>query len=134
MLGNFAYVAKTQDGFTKADLEKLKSPAMQDAWRVQQDLLTGQRQHAGHLTKCFGRLSVRACLFLRGKQKAGRDNDSWPSLQSILNAYTKEIQDASGTNATIHPTLNCHNLLCFEALVLNPIMEFTGALPKSRFS
>ena len=50
--------------------------------------------------KCYGRLSVRTILFLVGKQKSGRDGTHWQTLQAILGAYTKEVQDAAGTKAT----------------------------------
>ena len=106
---------RTQDGFSRIltvnDLQKLKAPGMieqvieaetmlQDAWKVQQDLLSGQRHHSAHLTKCFGRLAVRVCLFLTNKPKAGHESKHWPSLQAILTAYTKEIQDTSGGDAS----------------------------------
>ncbi|CAE7203788.1 unnamed protein product [Symbiodinium sp. CCMP2592] len=105
---------KSQDGFSRIlstnDLQKLKAPGMldqvtqaenmlQEAWKVQQDLLVEQTHHASHLTKCFGRFAVRVCLFLTNKQRAGRETKHWQSLQAILTAYTKEIQDSSAGDA-----------------------------------
>ncbi|CAE7536327.1 unnamed protein product, partial [Symbiodinium sp. CCMP2592] len=105
---------KSQDGFSRIlstnDLQKLKAPGMldqvtqaenmlQEAWKVQQDLLVEQTHHASHLTKCFGRFAVRVCLFLTNKRRAGRETKHWQSLQAILTAYTKEIQDSSAGDA-----------------------------------
>ena len=104
---------KTQAGFakiiTRSDLEKLRSDSMrsqveqaetilQDAWKVQVSL--GETYHQAHMIKCYGRLNVRTILFLTGKQKSGRDGTHWQTLQAILGAYTKEVQDAAGTKAT----------------------------------
>ncbi|CAE7527615.1 bglB, partial [Symbiodinium pilosum] len=48
--------------------------------------------HSTHLHRCFGKLCVRAILYLTRKQKYSREKTNWSNLEDILQAFTQEVQ------------------------------------------
>lgn len=93
---------RVQDGFskilTRADIEKARGQSQQatlmecetilkDGWAA----IHGQPMDLQHATKCFGRLCVRAILFLAIKQKYARGGHEFLSVPEIAQAFKQEI-------------------------------------------
>lgn len=91
---------RVQDGFskilTKADIEKVRGHSQQATLlEVEATLKDGwhgiQGHPVQHATKCYGRLCVRAILFLTNKQKFARDGHEFLSVPDIAQAFKQEM-------------------------------------------
>ena len=91
---------------SKADLQRMASPGLApevtkaesilaDCWKVVQASMQSKANagnHSTHLHRCFGKLCVRAILYLTRKQKYSREKTNWSNLEDILQAFTQEVQ------------------------------------------
>lgn len=111
-----------EDGFarllTRSDLDRLKSKDLEeqvveaeamlaDAWKTANSWLSSQasetRDNAeAHAFKSFGRMAVRAMLFLLNKQKFSRETKQWEGLPEILQSFTEDLAEYGSTSTPSH--------------------------------
>ncbi|CAE7576580.1 unnamed protein product [Symbiodinium sp. CCMP2592] len=141
---------KVQDQFAKllvkADLDRIKSKSkpelleaerlLKDAWVATQNapLKDGERYTV------FGRCCVRTVLYLSQKQKFGRENKEWNSLEEINQALATELLGPKGTSSSAAPTASpskVANLLeaspSTVAMMQHPHLEVGGLYQHSDY-
>ena len=111
-----------EDGFarllTRSDLDRLKSKDLEeqvveaeamlaDAWKTANSWLSSQasetRDNAeAHAFKSFGRMAVRAMLFLLNKQKFSRETKQWEGLPEIVQSFTEDLAEYGSTSTPSH--------------------------------
>lgn len=69
---------------------------MADSWQ----LLDGSSVSENKKIATFGRLAVRACLHVLGKEKMGREADGHKDLQTIGQLFVDELSSAQSAPAT----------------------------------
>ncbi|CAE7257783.1 unnamed protein product [Symbiodinium sp. CCMP2592] len=103
---------KQQDGIAKqlvkSDFEKMKSPANKDLVKSAESLMKMCLEllqnlgwmHQKRGISIFARMQIRTALFLCKKSGKGRESHVFKSLHEIQEAFTKEIGQAPGSEAS----------------------------------
>ena len=99
----------------KSDVEKLKSKKLQPKVCEAEELLLGRWKDLEKDTKLnetqkfkiFGKACLRTCLFLVGKQKQGREQREFASLDAIRLECIKEMANTSTTSGHSMPAPGC---------------------------
>ena len=121
-LTSLKVVDKVSKLLNKGDLERLKShQASKSLSDVETLLDTAWKslQLSGHLSEdqqraVFGRYCVRLVLFVRQKQKFGREAYVWQSVEEIAKAFADERAQPAASTAVASPLWALQLLICWK--------------------